>query len=200
VWWRQLIFPRGKVRRIFLLDSLLVTAFFVVQVAAYAIAAQSTGQSPLALIALGVAVPFVLWLYMAGIVFFLHHTDHDARWHAREADWREEQPDVGAAHCTTLPLGLHRLLHSALDHAVHHIDPTVPSYRTRRATRALAARFPDEVARRHITPARYVRIARSCQLYDYTRHAWTSIAAVERSRTRQAAVAAGAQHKAARHA
>ena len=200
VWWRQLIFPRGKIRKIFLWDSLVVTAFFALQLTGYVIAARATGQSAITLVALGVVVPFILWLYMAGIVFFLDHTDHDARWYVREPEWRQKQPDLGAAHCTSLPLGLHRLLHHALDHAVHHIDPTVPSYRMMRATSALAARYPLEISHRHIGLARYMKIAKACQLYDYVRHEWVSIGGLESERARGDHADMPTESSAARHA
>jgi hypothetical protein len=109
------------------------------QLTAYVIAARATGQSAITLVALGVVVPFILWLYMAwDRLLPPSHTNtprRNAGNGARKPEWRPKQPDLGAAHCTSLPLGLHRLLHHALDHAVHHIDPSIPSLnRMMRAT------------------------------------------------------------------
>jgi omega-6 fatty acid desaturase (delta-12 desaturase) len=179
VWWRQQYFPQGKVRRAFILDSWLVTIFMAAQTAAYGVAALATGQSVAVVLALGIALPFVLWLYMAAIVFYVHHTDETCRWYDNEREWRAAQPNLDATHGTHLPLRLDLLLHHALEHTAHHVNTAIPSYRLTGAQRALEKHYPAEVPLRKITLGRYVAITKQCQLYDARLHEWLTFDAVE---------------------
>jgi omega-6 fatty acid desaturase (delta-12 desaturase) len=188
VWWKRQIFPRGKIRPAFLWDSWLVTAFLVAQVTAYIWAADRTDQSAILLVALGICLPFVVWLYMAAIVFFVHHTDETVRWYDDESEWRAAQPNLDGTHGTHLPLRLDLLLHHAMEHTAHHVNASIPSYRLAAAQRALEDRYPSEVPLRTITLRRYIEITRHCQLYDSILHQWVTFADVE-----TAPVTAGAQ-------
>ncbi len=179
IWWKQQIFPRGKVRAVFMWDSWLVTAFLAAQVAAYVAAARATDQSALLLLAFGVVLPYVVWLYLAGIVFYLHHTDETAHWYDDEPAWRAAQPNLDGTHGAHLPLRFDLLLHHAAEHTAHHVNPGIPCYRLAAAQRALEARYPADVPLRRVTLRRYVEITRRCQLYDSARHQWLTFAEVE---------------------
>lgn len=179
LWWKRLYFPRGKIRPTFFWDSVLVTAAFVLQAAAYVAAAWSTGQSAWILLAFGVVVPFVLWLHLAAIVFYIHHTDVDSRWYDSEPEWRAAQSSLNGTRGTRLPLRLDLLLHHALEHTAHHVNAAIPSYRLAAAQRLLESRYPSEVQMHTITIGRYLEITRQCQLYDATRHVWLTIAEVQ---------------------
>jgi len=188
VWWKRQIFPKGKIRPAFLWDSLLVMAFLVLQVTVYVWAAYRTDQSALMLVSLGIVGPFVIWLYMAAIVFYVHHTDETACWYDDESEWRAVQPNLDGTHGTGLPLHLDLLLHHALEHTAHHVNPSIPCYRLAEAQRTLEAHYPSEVPVRRITLRRYFEITRHCQLYDSIRHQWLTCADVE-----TAPVTAGAE-------
>jgi len=179
VWWKRQIFPKGTIRPVFLWDSLLVTGFLVLQIGAYVWAAVSTGQSPLLVFGLGVVLPFLLWLYMAAIVFYVHHTYESARWFDDEDEWRAAQPNLEGTLGTHLPLRIDLVLHRALEHTAHHVNPAIPSYRLAAAQRALEARWPREVPMREITLHRYCAITRTCQLYDSIKHQWLTFKDVE---------------------
>lgn len=181
LWWKQMIFPAGKIRRAFLLDSILVATFLAFQVAVCFVVARLTDQSFLILALFGLALPFVLWLYLAAIVFFVHHTDVDSRWYGSESEWRMAQPDLEGTRWTRLPLRCDALFHHALEHTAHHVDPSIPSYRLSAAQAELAKRYPSEVGQRTITLRRYLAITQQCQLYDYGKHRWLTIEEVERA-------------------
>jgi omega-6 fatty acid desaturase (delta-12 desaturase) len=125
---------------------------------------------------LGVAIPFIVWLYMAGFVFYVHHTDENTRWYDDSTEWRAAQPDLADTHGTKLTLRLDLLLHHALEHTAHHVNPAIPSYRIAAAQRALERMFPGEVPMQPITLRRYFEITRRCQLYDARRHRWVRFA------------------------
>lgn len=179
IWWRQQYFPKGKIRPAFLWDSWLVTAFMIVQVAVYIWAAQATDQSMVYVVLLGIALPFAIWLYLAAIVFYIHHTDETARWYDDEKEWRAAQPNLEGTHDTRMPMRIDRLLHHALEHTAHHVDVSIPCYRLGDAQRALQARWPAEVPQRSITLRRYLAITRACQLYDSKYHRWVKFAEIE---------------------
>lgn len=186
VWWRRQYFPRGKVRPVFLWDSWLVTVYMALQVAAYAWGAVATGQSVTLILLLGLALPFTIWLYMAAIVFYVHHTDETARWYDDEREWRAAQPNLDGTHGTQLPLRIDVVLHHALEHTAHHVNASIPSYRLADAQRVLQQRWPAEVPTRRITLRRYLDITRTCQLYDGRKHQWVSFAAVDAPPVRMA--------------
>jgi len=179
VWWRQQYFPRGKVRRIFIADSWLVTVFAALQAALYISAAIHTGQSPALLLACGMVLPFAFWLWMAGFVFYVHHTDETTRWFDDETEWRRVQPNLDGTHGSRLPLRIDLVLHHALEHTAHHVNPAIPCYRLTEAQRALEDHYPTEVPRRSVTMRRYLEITRACQLYDSHQHRWVTFAEVD---------------------
>lgn len=174
VWWRLLIFPAGKVRPIYRVESTVVTAFAIAQTAVFAWAALRTGQSPLLLVLLGVALPFVLWLYVAAIVFYVHHTERAARWFDDPKEWRAAQPNLDATYGTQLPLRLDALLHHVMEHTAHHANAAIPCYRLAAAQRTLEAHFPMAVPRRRMSLQHYVATTRHCQLYDSALQTWVS--------------------------
>jgi acyl-lipid omega-6 desaturase (Delta-12 desaturase) len=179
IWWKRQIYPKGNIRPAFRWDSWLVTAFLLLQVTAYGVAAHETQQPALLIVGLGVAVPYIIWLYMAGIVFYVHHTDETTRWYDDENEWRAAQPNLDGTHATHLPLRLDLLLHHALEHTAHHVNAAIPCYRLGAAQRALERQFPGQVPLRKISIRRYVEITRQCQLYDARRHQWLTFAEIE---------------------
>jgi omega-6 fatty acid desaturase (delta-12 desaturase) len=84
-----------------------------------------------------------------------------------------------------LPVCLNALLHHALEHTAHHVNPSIPCYRLSSAQRALEARYPTEVPLRRITVRRYYEITKQCQLYDARRHQWVTFDAVGAARLAQ---------------
>ena len=179
VWWKRQMFPRGKTRRVFVWDSCLVTAFLGFQVSVYCIIALQTGQSPVLLIALGVVLPFVVWLHLAAFVFYVHHTDPSARWYDDKGEWRSAQPNLEGTHSITLPLRLDVLLHHVMEHPAHHVNAAIPSYHLAAAQRALEKCYPEDFVQRHITIRRFIEITRRCELYDGKGHQWLTFSKVE---------------------
>lgn len=171
IWWKKLYFPGGKNRREFIVDCWMVTGFLAAEVAILQWAAFSTQQSPLTLLALVVVLPFVVWTQLAGIVFFLHHTNEQTKWYDDAREWRASYSDVENTATTQLPLRLDRLLHNAMDHTGHHINPSIPCYRLHEARNFLIRERPDLVIRT-ISIRRYLEIVKRCKLYDSHRHVW----------------------------
>jgi acyl-lipid omega-6 desaturase (Delta-12 desaturase) len=128
---------------------------------------------------LGIVLPFMIWLYVAAIVFYVHHTDLDTRWYDDKDEWRAAQPNLEGTRSIQLPLRLDVLLHHVMKHTAHHVNAAIPCYRLAAAQRALELQYPEEVALHRITVRRYIEITRRCQLYDTRLHRWVRFAELE---------------------
>mgnify|MGYP001266285832 CR=1 FL=1 len=175
IWWKLLIFPRGKRRSEFTRQSIMVTLFLLTQSSIAIACAVITDQSSLLLLLLAVILPFIVWLNLAAFVFFVHHTDESSKWFDDERSWRRAQPDLENIHHVSLPLGIHRLFHNALVHTAHHLNPSIPSYRLPAAQLSLERAYGHRIVAQHLSFKRYADIMSRCQVYDYSNHTWHSI-------------------------
>lgn len=177
-WWPTLFFPgagrRGRCRAAFRRDRLFVCGF-VASVWAGLLALGRVGWaepvSPAVALALGVAVPFLVWAAISGVVDFITHTHPQAVWFADRSEWTYRDGVRNSPHII-LPFGLNRLMHNFFDHTAHHIDPRIPVYRLPAAQRELEAALPGETAVERLTPGYFLRLLRVCRLYDFERHCW----------------------------
>lgn len=182
VWWQRLFFPGKRQmptrRRIFLLDSLLVSAFAALWVGGLTAAALASGQSVLLIVLSGFVVPFLFWNAMIGFVVFVHHTHPSITWHDDKTEWGRSQPFVS----TTVHLVFRRVfgidvgaaLHHITEHTAHHVDMSIPLYRLKQAQRVLEETLPGRIVVQTFSWRWYFDTARRCKLYDYQRRCWTS--------------------------
>ena len=68
--------------------------------------------------------------------------------------------------------GLNALLHNIFDHTAHHLLPTIPLYRLPAAQAAVETAFPSRVIVERLTIKRFLRIVRTCELYDPKARRW----------------------------
>jgi acyl-lipid omega-6 desaturase (Delta-12 desaturase) len=184
VWWQRMLFPSRRRmptrRRVFVLDSLLVTLFAAAWIGALALAAQATGQSIWLLIVTGFVLPFLVWNALIGFVVYVHHTHPQIAWHADKAAWSAAQPFVSTTvHLWFRPLlgvDMGAVLHHILEHTAHHVDMGVPLYRLKRAQRVLEERMPGRIVVQQFSWRWYFDTARRCKLYDYDARCWTDFA------------------------
>ena len=181
IWWRRMYFPRPADmptrRRIFRIDSLLVTAFALLWMALLAIAAWHSGQSVLLLLATGFVLPQLVWNAMIGFVVYIHHTHTRVVWHADKPSWSQAQPFVSttvhvrfAAKPSRFDWGA--LMHHINEHTAHHVDMTIPLYRLRQAQKILEDKMPGRIVTQRFSWRWYFATARRCKLYDYRRRCW----------------------------
>jgi len=175
MWWKKLYFASrreiGSSRRKYKLDSALVTAGAVLWVGVVVLVARATGQSAGLLVALAIAVPFLLWNGVIGFVVYVHHTHPRIAWYANRHEWQRNRAYLTSTARVRLPLGIDRLMHSIMEHNAHHLNPRISMFTLQAAQRALKERFPDLCDYR-LDWSTYMANVRSCKLYDYVNHAW----------------------------
>lgn len=177
IWWKREFFPSKKYmptrRNIFVKDSLLVTGFALIWVAAMTSAALVTGQSLWLTWLMGVAVPFFFWNSMIGFVVYVHHTHTRVSWHADKATWTRAQPFVSTTVHLTFPLKIGALMHHIMEHTAHHVDMSIPLYRLKQAQARLEELLPQRIIVQRFSWRWYFDTARKCKLYDFALQSWT---------------------------
>jgi omega-6 fatty acid desaturase (delta-12 desaturase) len=177
IWWRRLYFPRrdnapGR-RGEFFWDSSLVTVFALGWIALLiggSAATGGVGHAALA-VALGFAIPFLIWNWGIGFVVYLHHTHPDVVWYADKSAWLKAQ---GILHGTVryhIRPWWNWLLHNIMEHAAHHLDARIPLYRLKAAQAAVARLVPD-IPVVELSLRTYWRTVRHCKLFDFERRQW----------------------------
>jgi len=177
IWWKREFFPNKSHmptrRPIFFKDSLLVTVFGALWVAAIAAAALWTGQSVTLSLLLGVAVPFFFWNSMIGFVVYVHHTHVRVSWHDNKAAWTQAAPFVSTTVHLTFPFKVGALMHHIMEHTAHHVDMSIPLYKLKQAQAKLEDMLPGRIIVQPFSWKWYFDTARACKLYDFTRECWT---------------------------
>lgn len=179
-WVKHLLFPRGERRSPFTvsfhLDRLLVLAFFVAQCAvAWWLSVRLHGETWRAVghATAGVFVPFGMWIWFMGFVSFIQHTHPLCAWYDDEAEWTFYHVQLKSTTHIVFPWPIEPLLNNIMDHAAHHLDPTIPLYHLPQSQRLLEETAPAHAVVIHWTPWEYLRTCAACKLYDFDRHCWT---------------------------
>lgn len=176
---RYIIFPsqrdHGRRPAALHFDRLLVAAFLALQIwVAYELAGsvRGVGPSPWLHVVVVVAVPWCLWIYFMGVATFVQHTHPRTAWYDDPAEWQFHHVQLRSSTHMLLPRPLGGILHSIMDHPAHHLDPTIPLYELAESQSLLEQEAADDSVVVPLTWREYLRICRSCKLYDYRRHCW----------------------------
>lgn len=176
---RYLILPRGDryppFRRAFRLDRLLVLAFVIAQfVAAYLLAGHTPDPllPPAGIATAAVLLPWSIWIWFMGFITFLQHTHPRAAWYDDEREWSFYHVQLRSTTHVLFPWPIGALLHNIMDHPAHHIDPTIPLYELPASQRRLEEQAPSHSLIVPWSLGEYLRICRTCKLYDYRQHRW----------------------------
>jgi omega-6 fatty acid desaturase (delta-12 desaturase) len=185
IWWKKLYFPdkahRPGQRAEFKWDSLLVTVFAALWIAALAVYSPTGTGATLAAIVIGFLAPFLVWNWTVGFVVYLHHTHPDVVWYSDKSSWLKAQ---GILHGTVrykIRPYWNVLLHNIMEHAAHHLDARIPLYRLKAAQAELARLVPD-IPVIELSMRTYWRTVRECKLFDFERRVWVRFPDTARSR------------------
>jgi omega-6 fatty acid desaturase (delta-12 desaturase) len=140
-------------------------------------------ERPLWLImTLGWALPFAVWSYFAAFTVYLNHTHPDIAWFGDEAKWSAYNGSVmGTAH-VHIPIDIFPLYTDVMAHPAHHANATTPVYALPEAQAELKTRVGQDGHEYTLTPGTYMRIVRTCKLFDYERMCWTGFDGVPMTR------------------
>jgi acyl-lipid omega-6 desaturase (Delta-12 desaturase) len=177
IWWARLLFPNARRmptrRPEFTRDSLLVSGFAALWIAALAVAARATGQSALLLVGSGFILPFLVWNGLIGFVVYVHHTHAGVSWYQDKPSWAAAMPFVSTTVHLTFRSAAGSLLHHITEHTAHHVDMSVPLYRLEKAQAELERRLRPHIIVQPFSWRWYAETARRCKLYDFESGCWT---------------------------
>lgn len=173
-WWEVKLLPRAGVPRKFRGTAWRQFALLMVYLAGFlgllAAAPLYSGTGSVAAVLLGFVVPFFVWMELMSGSLYFQHTDPRIPWVKSEDDRRGIPVEALTLHLS-FPSWFSRYMHHVYDHAVHHVQPAIPSYRLHEAQLLLNRLSPHHVSRR-FTFGLFWDTLRRCKLYDYERHRW----------------------------
>ncbi len=173
-WWEVKLLPRAGVPAKFRASAWRHFALLMVYLAGFtsllAAAPLYSATSSVTAIILGLAVPFYVWMELMSASLYFQHTDPAIPWIKSEADRRRIPVEALTLHLS-FPSWFSRYMHHVYDHAAHHVQPAIPSYRLHDAQLLLIRLSPHHVTRR-FTLRLFWDTLRRCKLYDYEGHRW----------------------------
>lgn len=182
-YFRFLLFPSGPrrspFRLAFELDRLLVIGFIGLQFAGVWYLSHFTPGllvTPFTYSFVLVLIPWFSWLYFMGFMSFIQHTHPLLAWYDDPAEWSFYHVQLKSSTHVMFPWPIERLLNNIMDHAAHHIDPTIPLYNLPESQRLLEQTCPEHAAVIRWTPWQFWETCQVCKLYDFKRHCWTDFA------------------------
>ncbi len=178
VWWRALFLfsPANKMLRSSprrWLDTGLLVGFIALQGAVLALLNPTLAGFALAVL-FAVALPLLLWAWLAGLVSYIQHTSPDIAWddEAEREEWSTMIAGLEQTRIMTLPRPLSWLLHEPMEHVTHHLSVRIPLYNARAARRAVMQAFPGRVRVEAYAIKALLRTARTCKLFDPAGRCW----------------------------
>lgn len=179
-WMGHILFPSKEHRSPFTLwfhlDRLLVLAFLIGQGAlAWHLSTQLHGDTWRAVLhaSVGVVVPFVIWIWFMGFVSFIQHTHPLCAWYNDEDEWTFHHVQLKSSTHIVFPWPIEPMLNNIMDHAAHHLDPSIPLYNLPQSQKLLEETAADHAVIIRWTPWEYLRTCAACKLYDFDRQCWT---------------------------
>ena len=177
LWWKQLLFPRAEDMHTqttsFTADSVLVSVFGILWIAALIGVGAATGQSIVWLVVCGFVLPFLTWNLLMGAVIYFHHTHPEIAWYDDIDEWEADRDGISGTVLITFPFRLGRILNNIMEHPAHHLDVRVPLYNIEAAQHTLNR----QNVRLLEQPFNWTHISdctRRCKLYDYKARRWLS--------------------------
>lgn len=125
----------------------------------------------------GALVPHLVFCWFMGWAIWRQHTHPGVPWFATRAQWAMLGGPEEVSIRLDCPRVFHLVSHWMMLHPAHHADPNIPCYRLTEAERLLEQTAAEEGERILVAPSgprAFAQVLRTCQLYDFDRHAWIS--------------------------
>jgi omega-6 fatty acid desaturase (delta-12 desaturase) len=126
----------------------------------------------IALVMLGIILPFLGWNWLMGFVVFQHHTHPKVPWYGNEDDWTFYAGQVQSVVHVELPRPIELILHNIMEHTAHHVDPRIPLYNLEDAQKKLEEAYEADLVVFPFTVGGYFKTLRACRLFDYENFRW----------------------------
>lgn len=164
--------PRN--RRAYRLDRLLIAVFGLTWIGVLIVAAQGNWLEASGLVLVGFVLPQAVWNWLIGFIILQQHTHPRVPWYS-ELDRPSPtyfQAQVRATPHLFFPAGFRWMMRHVMDHTAHHADPSVPLYHLSDAQKSLEKGYRRDIVRVIWTVGGFLRMLRTCRLYDYHTHRW----------------------------
>lgn len=183
IWWKHMMFPHEddwkKLNRgVFQRDRALVIGFAILQIASLLLTARWAAAhgwpslSPLGLIAVGWAWPFLWWNWTMAFVTYQHHTHPQVAWYDNKEDWCFYYGQIEGTVHVTFSRPIEMIFHNILEHTAHHVDPKIPLYNLRASQESLETAFSESITVQKGSLLQFAKVLKVCRLYDYRNHQW----------------------------
>jgi acyl-lipid omega-6 desaturase (Delta-12 desaturase) len=117
-------------------------------------------------------VPFLLFVQIIGWTVYVHHISTEIRWWTRR-EWTQFKGQMESTTILRIPRVANFLwFHNIFIHLPHHVDARIRFDQLPTAAAAISAAYPDMVHSSRLSISRYIRITRSCKLYDFEGGRW----------------------------
>lgn len=178
MWLKLHSFPvRPAVRqhwKRYLPDSLLISLSLALQLISIGtLGTLLAPDRPLAIhLLLGWGIPFLIWNWLMGFSIYLHHTHPDIPWFSPPNKLPLSQQPTLTAH-VIFPSLLTRWFHNIMEHGAHHGHPALPMHQLADVQSQLETVHGAAIVRYRWTLREYLRITRTCKLFDLDQCCWT---------------------------
>jgi omega-6 fatty acid desaturase (delta-12 desaturase) len=150
----------------------IVAVYLTLFLTLLALAPLYSDTGTLTAILLGFVVPHYVWMELVGFTVYVQHTHPQIPWFDDSADrLRVSAPETVSTHIE-FPGWLKLLVHSVYDHAVHHVQPRIPSYRLAEAQARLNELLGPAAIKTDFSLAYFGDVTRRCKLYDFENCRW----------------------------
>jgi omega-6 fatty acid desaturase (delta-12 desaturase) len=164
--------PSGRRRRTFKWDRLLVLAFLSCWLVVLSGLARSFKSNVATTLLFGVGVAFATFNVVIGTVTVLHHTHPAVPWYDGSKEYDYFDCQVRASVHLELPRLFEIFLQDVLQHTAHHVDARIPLYHLAESQAQLRRAYPDDIQSEPWSWRGYLRVFRTCRLFDYNEHRW----------------------------
>jgi acyl-lipid omega-6 desaturase (Delta-12 desaturase) len=163
-----------RVRRMWVLDNILLLSAIVVQAWLWCWLSQSISKdvSTIWLLLFAIVVPGIFTNYLIGFTTYLQHTHPSIPWFENKDQWSFYLGQIRGTTHTHLPYNINSLFHNVMDHTAHHVDPRIPLYHLPEAQQKIEESCRRDVVHHRFTIHSFHRTLQICQLYDYANHCW----------------------------
>lgn len=177
MWWEKVFLPIAPEARRHWRHHLFDSAFVVLSQIAIVAAVIAAGHwldpaRPVAMtLFLGWLLPFLVWNWFMGIIIYVQHTHPAVPWYNDRTKWKAAQVKVFGAVHVQLAQPLNALSNNALEHNVHHLDPSIPFYQLPMKQEQMR-RVLDGIVVLKFGIRSYLSIVKECKLFDFERERW----------------------------
>lgn len=176
-WWQVKFFPRPYMPRRIHASAWRHFAFLIAYLTAFlvllALAPSYSDTGAVTALVLGFGVPFYVWMTLISFTLYVQHTHPRIPWFDGAVDRGKVAPQEVLTVHLKFPSALSWFMHHVYDHAVHHVQPSIPCYRLPEAQARLNALVGADAVSETFSFRWLIDVMTRCKLYDFENHRWT---------------------------